>query len=528
MYIDVVPNRQSPPAVLLRESYREHGKVKKRTLANLSKLPRELIEHLRQALAGQAMAVKETVCGAIYGLLFVLNELARQCGIQQALGSSRRAKLVLFLVLARIGHQGSRLSAVRWALDHAVQAVLGLSAFTEDDLYEALDWAASQQQAIEDKLYQDAVRRAGETPALMLYDVTSAYLEGEHNELGAYGYNRDGKKGKQQIVIGLLTAKDGEPLSVEVFEGNTTDPQTVASQVDKLTERFHVKEVVLVGDRGMIKAQGKERLNQAHLKYITALTDPQIRKLIKQNVVQPDLFDEHVVEVQHQGKRLVLRCDPATQHKERHRREDKLQRLRGLIEERNRFVAQSSRAKPEAGLKNLQGWARRHKIAGFVDLTLDGRILELQIDAQAKQNAELLDGCYCIETDVPSQHLSKDEVHERYKDLQQVERDFRRLKTGFLEVRPIFVRKAPRTRGHVFIAMLSLKVLRLMEQRLHAAFGTTNDNDQAETVDSALMALSRLCLQHYQIGEQEIVGLPRPDTRQQQILSALQVTLTAP
>ncbi len=291
------------------------------------------------------------------------------------------------------------------------------------------------------------MRRTGETPALMLYDVSSSYLEGEQNELGAYGYHRDGKKGKPQIVIGLLTAKDGEPLSVEVFEGNRTDPQTLGSQVEKLTERFHVKEVVLVGNRGMIKAQGKERLNQAHLKYITALTDPQIRKLIKQDVLQPDLFDEHVVEVHHQGKRLVLRCDPATQRKERHRREDKLQRLRGLIEERNGFVAQSPRTKPEAGLKNLQGWARRHKIAGWVHLTLNGRTLELQIDAQAKQDAELLDGCYCIESDVPSADLTKDEIHDRYKDLQTVERNFRRLKTGFLEVRPISVRKAPERAG---------------------------------------------------------------------------------
>jgi transposase len=528
MYIDIVPNRQSPPAVLLRESYRENGKVKKRTLANLSKLPREAVERVREALSGQALAVKETVCGAIYGVLFVLNELARQCGLHDALGGSRMARLVLFLVLARIGHPGSRLSAVRWALDHAVKAVLGLSAFGEDDLYEALDWVASQQQAIEDRLYQDHVRGAGQTPALMLYDVTSSYLEGEHNELGAYGYNRDGKKGKKQIVIGLLTAKDGEPLSAEVFEGNTTDSQTVGSQVEKLTHRFGVKEVVLVGDRGMIKAQGKEFLKQAHLKYITALTDPQIRKLIKQDILQPDLFDEHVVEVHHQGKRLILRRDPATQHKERHRREDKLQRLRALLEQRNGFVAQSPRAKPEAGLKTLQGWARRHKVAGFVSLTLNGRVIALQIDGPAKQNAELLDGCYCIESDVPSVHLTKGDIHERYKDLQKVEQDFRRLKTTFLEVRPIFVRKAPRTRGHVFIAMLSLKVLRLMEQRLHAAFGTTDENNKAETCDSALMALSRLCLQHYKVADEEIIGLPRPDSRQQQILSALQVKLAAP
>jgi transposase len=436
--------------------------------------------------------------------------------------------LTLFLVLARIAAPGSRLSAVRWALDQAVPAVLGLSDFDEDDLYMALDWVAAHQEVIEDRLYQDYVQPMGQPPVLLLYDVTSSYLEGEHNELGAYGYNRDGKKGKQPIVIGLLTAKDGEPLSVEVFEGNTTDPKTLESQIDKLVYRFQVQEVVLVGDRGMLKAQGKACLNQARFKYITALTDPQIRKLLKQNVLQPDLFDEQVVEVHHEGKRLVLRCDPATQRQERHRREDKIQRLRTLVAERNAFVAQAKRAKPQAGLKTLQGWARRHKIAAFVAVTLQGRTLELEIDAQGKQNAELLDGCYCIESDVPAAHLSKDEVHDRYRDLQTVEQNFRRLKTAFLEIRPVFVRKAPRTRGHVFIAMLSLKVIRLMEKRLHAAFGTTDENAQAETLESALLALSRLCLQHYHLGDQQVIGLPRPDARQEHILAALGVKLTAP
>jgi transposase len=278
----------------------------------------------------------------------------------------------------------------------------------------------------------------------------------------------------------------------------------------------------------MIKAKGKTQLEQAHFRYITALTNPQIRKLIKADVIQPDLFDQQVIEVTHAGKRLVLRCDPATQRKERRRREHKLQRLAERLAERNTFVAESVRSKPEAGLRQLQRWARQHKLSAFVELTLDNRTIELQIDEQAQQEAALLDGCYCIETDVPAERLSTQDIHDRYKDLQDVERNFRRLKTAFLEVRPIFVRKAQRTRGHVFIAMLALKVLRLMEQRLGSVFGTTETNPDAETVDSSLAALSRLSLEHYTIGQQQIVGLPRPDARQQQILDALSVTLTAP
>jgi len=191
-------------------------------------------------------------------------------------------------------------------------------------------------------------------------------------------------------------------------------------------------------------------------------------------------------------------------------------------------VTQSARAKPEAGLRQLKQWASHYKLSAFVELTLKDRAMELQIDEQAKQQAGLLDGCYCIESDVPAEHLNSQDVHDRYKDLQAVERDFRRLKTTFLEVRPIFVRKEPRTRGHVFIAMLALKVLRLMEQRLATVFGTTETHPESETADSALAALSRLSLQHYTIDDRDITGLPRPDARQQSILDALNVKLVAP
>jgi transposase len=418
-------------------------------LVNLSKLPARVIEQTRLVLSGQGQVFEQATCGLVYGVLAVLQGLAEQCGVVRDLGSSRLAKLTLFLVLARVAHQSSRLSAWRWARDHAVSRVLGLASFDEDDLYAALNWAAEHQHAIEHTLYQHYVKHSGRTPTLVLYDVTPSYLESEHNELAAFGYNRDGKPGKQQIVIGLLTAHDGEPLSVQVFEGNTTDPQTLGSQIDALAERFEVNEVVVVGNRGMIKAKGKAKLSQAQFKYITALTNPQIRKLIKQDVIQPDLFEEQVVEIEQGDKRLILRRDPATQHKEQHRRADKIRRLSALVEERNRFVAQSKRAKPEAGLKKLQTGARRHKINAFTELSLTGRMLELHLNEAKQAGAGLLDGCYCIETDVAGNHMNSQEVHDRYKDLQKVGQNFRRLKTVVLEVRPIFVRKAQRTQEHV-------------------------------------------------------------------------------
>src|ERR687896_653703 len=373
MYIDIVPNRKSPPAILLRESYRENGQVKKRTLANLSKLPRNTIECLRQALLGQALVVKEALSGAIYGVLFVLNELARHCELHRALGNSRRVRLALFLVLARIAHPGSRLSAVRWALDHAVKAVLGLNAFDEDDLYEALDWVALHQEAIEDRLYQDHVQRVGQTPALILYDVTSSYLEGEKNELGAYGYNRDGKKGKRQIVVGLLTDAAGEPFARGGFVGNTADPSTVPTPIAILKQRFHVAEVVFVGDRGMVKANGKAMLAAERLRYITALTEPQIRTLLKRGVIQLGQFAEQASEVQAAGRRYILRKNAAEARKAWRRLQDKLHTLQTLVATRNAKVAASPRCHPEAGLGHLQAWVKRHKLTHVVSLRLDGR-----------------------------------------------------------------------------------------------------------------------------------------------------------
>lgn len=529
MYIAAIPNRKSPPAILLRESYREDGKVKNRTIANITDWPSERVEALRRALRGDFDGLSgDPQCGAIFGVIFALKYLADQVGITQALGRTQQAHLVLFLVLARIAHGGSRLSAVRWAKQHAVEDLLQLPPFDEDDLYAALDWLAAQQNEIEQRLFETHVQRTGHKPVLVLYDVTSSYLEGECNELAALGYDRDGKRGKKQIVIGLLTADDGEPLAVRVFKGNTGDTSTVAEQIQLLKTQFGVDEVVMVGDRGMIKAKGKQALAKEGWRYITALTDAQVRALLKRNVLQPGLFDIDITEVEHEGKRLILRRNESTRHREQLRRQDKLARLKEKIDQRNAFVKERPRAKAQTGLDQLQRWVKRHKLATFVTVMLEERTLSFSIDDAIMENSALLDGCYTLETDVSHAHMDAATVAARYLDLQKVERNFRTMKTGFLEVRPIFLRDADRTKAHVFVAMLALKITRAFEDKLHKAFGTTDDDPKAITIDDALLALSRITYQHHQVNGQSSAHLPRPDAQQSSIFSALGLRFPKP
>lgn len=528
MYIATIPNRSSPPAILIRESYRHQGKVKSRTLANISDWEPSRIEALRRALRGDFDHLTDTnpTLGSIFGLLFVLKQVADELGITAALGKSRLGKLALFVVLARLAHQGSRLSAVRWAEDHAVAEVLGLSRFDEDDLYAALDDLCDRQGKIEQTLYRRYLRQRVVPPTLFLYDITSSYLEGEHNALGAFGYNRDGKRGKLQIVIGLLTDSEGEPLAVRVFAGNTSDPVTVADQIKLVKEQFEAEELVFVGDRGMVKSKGKQALKQAGLHYITALTDPQIRRLLAEGIFQLGLFHEKVCEVEADGVRYVLRKNEAEAAREHHRLQDKLAKLAGIIKRRNQQVQDSERCQPEAGIRQLQPWIVCHKLTGMVELRLDGRVLTLVKNEAAIERAMKLAGCYVVTSDVPKEQMSGQAVHDSYVSLQKVERDFRAMKTGLLEVRPIFVRKESRTRGHVLGCMLALKISREMERRLRVAFGTTDSNPHAITLQDALASLSRLCLLHYPVdSDTTVTRLPNPDFRQKEILKALSVML---
>src|SRR2546429_4871283 len=363
MYIDtshITRGGKTYTRHLLRESYRAHGKVLHRTIANVSHCSEAETEAMRLALRHkEALEHLGTIQDAItlkqgmsFGAVWTVYQVARRLGIEQVLGTTRAGKLALWQVMARVIDQGSRLSAVRLAMAHAACAVLGVGTFDEDALYENLDWLAGAQARIEDRLF--AQRQKTKPASLFLYDVTRSYLEGTQNALAAFGYNRDGKKGKLQIVIGLLCDEDGHPVSIEVFPGNTQDPQTVAAQVEKLKGRFGVHEITFVGDRGMIKSQQIEDLAQQGFHDITAITKPQIEKLLRTGTFQLELFEQELAEVlADEGVRYVLRRNPVRAQEVRANRQSKLATLQAQVAKQNQYLADHPRANAQGALQKL-------------------------------------------------------------------------------------------------------------------------------------------------------------------------------
>src|SRR3989339_282647 len=337
-------------SILLRESYREDGKVKKRTIANLSNCTPQEIGAIKLALnhkddLGELGSLSESIElqeGLSVGAVWCVSQVARELGIEEALGKDFQGKLAMWQVIARVIDQGSRLSAVRLAQVHAVGDVLDMKrGFDENDLYGNLAWLAENQGKIEQRLFES---RGGEKkPKLFLYDVTSSYLEGKQNHFGEYGYNRDGKKGKKQIVIGLLCDEQGEAVSTEVFTGNTQDTQTFVPQVRKVAERFGCKEVTIVGDRGMIKTLQIEQLPEG-FHYITAITKPQIEALINKGILQLGLFEEKLCEIKDEGIRYILRRNPTRAEEMAKTRISKLQSIEKYIEKRNSYLGVHPRA----------------------------------------------------------------------------------------------------------------------------------------------------------------------------------------
>ncbi len=495
MYIDtshITRGGKTYTRHLLRESYRAHGKVLHRTIANVSHCSEAEIEALRLALRHKgelehlgtlqdAVTLKQ---GLSLGAVWTVYHSARRLGIAQALGATREGKLALWQVIARVIDQGSRLSAVRLAMSHAACDVLGLDTFDEDALYENLDWLAGAQARIEDRLF--AQRQKTKPASLFLYDVTSSYLEGTHNELAAFGYNRDGKKGKLQIVIGLLCNEDGHPVSIEVFPGNTPDPQTLAAQVTKLKDRFGVHEITFVGDRGMIKSQQIEDLAQQGFHYITAITKPQIEKLLRTGTFQMELFEQELAEVlAEEGVRYVLRRNPMRAQEMRDTRHAKLATLQAQVAKQNHYLTDHPRAHAQGALQKLVARAEKLRIAGWVELTVVERVLTLTIKEDAQAEAAKLDGCYVLKTDLTPAQAPKELVHDRYKDLASVEQAFRSCKTVHLEVRPIFLRLEERTRAHALVVMLAYQIIRYLAS-CWSAFDVT--------VEEGLHALTTLCL----------------------------------
>ena len=452
----------------LRESYREKGKVKSRTIANLSRCKPEEIAAIRLALKykhdlSELISLTESVNlqeGLSIGAVWAVYQIAKRKGIEKALGREFAGKLAMWQVISRVIDQGSRLSAVRLAQTHAACDVLDIKrGFDENDLYDNLRWLADNQEEIEKKLF--SVRQKHARPEIFLYDVTSSYLEGVNNYFGDYGYNRDGKKGKQQIVIGLLCEESGEPVSTEVFAGNTQDTQTFASQVKKAAQRFNCKGVTFVGDRGMIKIPQIETLPEG-FHYITAITKPQINSLINQGIIQIGLFDEDIFEVEDKDIRYVLRRNPFRVAEINESRKSKRRSVERLVEKKNIYLREHKRAKVETAIKDVKKKIIQLKIDTWLTVISQQRTLKLEGDDNALQEASRLDGCYCIKTNLPKEVADKQLIHDRYKDLTEVERAFRTFKTDFLEVRPVYVQTEKSTRGHVLVVMLAYMIIRIL------------------------------------------------------------------
>src|SRR5579863_4155950 len=467
-------NGKAYPRHLLRESYREAGKVKHRTIANLSHCKAEEVEAIRLALrhkadlAGMVAAAAERalqlVQGPSVGAVWLLSQLARDLGIVAALGSDRQGKLALWQVIARVLDQGSRLSAVRLAGGHAAGAALGMISFDEDDLYANLDWLAQHQADIETRLF--AQRKPASAPDVFLYDVTSTYLEGEQNAFAAFGYNRDRKSGKRQIVIGLLCDADGRPLSIELFAGNTSDVKTFSSQLSKAPQRAE--------------------LGAADFHYITAITKAQIDGLIAAGVRQMDLFEQTLAEVEGKdGERYVLRRNPTRAEELAASRQDKLTTLRTAGETANKYLREHPRAAVKTQLSKLKVRAKTLHIDRFVQVAAEQRSVALTVDQEALTELARLDGCYALRTDLPKAVVSKDVVHDRYKDLARVEWAFRDSKSVHLEMRPVYLRAENRTRGHALVVMLAY----LMAQELRRRW-----RDSDLTVREGLHRLAGLCV----------------------------------
>jgi hypothetical protein len=482
MYVATVPNRHSPPATLLRESFRQDGKVHNRTLSNLSHWPAEKIEALRQLLRGDyhGLPALESAFQITrswpHGHVAAVLATMRHLHLETVLNAepSRDRDRALALIAARILEPASKLATSRClrpeTCHHSLGEELQLGSLNEDDLYAAVDWLMARQASIEAVL----ARRHLRSGTLVLYDLTSTYFEGHHCPLAAYGYSRDERRSNPQIVFGILSSAEGCPVAVEVFEGNTGDPKTLAAQVNKLRERFHLERIILVGDRGMLTQKRIEEDLRPHegLEWITALRTPQIQKLASEGLVQLSLFDERdLAEVTHPdypGERLIV-CRNPLLAAERERKRGELME----VAERKLKEIQAATTRKRQPLRSaekvsyLVGKALGpSKVEKYFQWEITPRGLRWQRNPERIQRDAGLDGIYVLRTSVDEQLLGSDQAVLAYKRLAVVERAFRSLKSVDLNVRPIYHRVPDRVRAHVFLAMLAYYVEWHMRQAL--------------------------------------------------------------
>lgn len=462
MHIDIVPNRNSPPAVLLRESYREGTKVRKRTLANLSALSAEQVDAIRRTLRGERLVpigeLFEIVRSRHHGHVQAVRASMKQLGFESLVASrpSRERDLILAMVIARILEPASKLATTRWWHTTTVPEAFGVADADEDELYAALDWLITRQEHIEKKLAARHLKKGG----LVLYDLSSSYFEGTTSPLAALGYNRDGKSGKLQVNYGLLTDPRGRPVAVSVFKGNTGDPKTLMPQVERLQKSFAIEQLVLVGDRGMISQKQINELKQREgIDWITALRTGAIRKLVDGGHIQLGLFDQrNLFEVTHPdfpGERLVACRNPQLARLRANKRQSLLQATSRELEKVRGMISRGKiKGKDAIGVR-VGKVVDKYKMSKHLILEIRDDAFDFHLDEDKVSAEAALDGLYVVRTSVPAQTLATDDVVRSYKMLSQVERAFRSLKTIDLQVRPIRHRLEDRVRAHIFLCMLA-------------------------------------------------------------------------
>ena len=486
--------------ILLRESYREDGKVKTRTLLNLTNKPKEQVEAMAAALKiknkDEIITAKQQFQGKTIGFTSVIIFIMNFFGIIKVIGKKFEAKIALVLIAAAIVSRSSRLQALFWAKDE--DKILDLLKFNQDEkdklntktIYLGLDYIYENQQKIEDKLFK--IYYGDNPPKKVFYDVTSSYVEGDYSdsELVKYGYNRDGKKGKQQIVIGLLTDENGHAISIHTYPGNTNDVKTFADQLHKLKNRFKLENITIVGDGGMIKSDDIIKIKELGYDYITSIGKPSIRALIKnqKSKVEMTLFDEDLKEVidKENNKRYILRLNPIRRDEIRKNMEEKIESLKKFINTRIEYYNTHFKAKKETLEKDIDKKISNLKLSSFISCNLsykDGDIIivdkdkkettktkklattNIAIDEAEKNIFQELDGCYVIKTSLmDATKDSKEDIHKAYKTLIKVENAFKTLKTDYLEIRPLYLKTDKRIIGHVALSMIAYNiVLKLKE-----------------------------------------------------------------
>jgi len=502
MYIESVPNRSSPPCILLRESYRHGGKVRKRTLANLTQWPPEVVAGLRALLKGGKVSLdgdgfeieRSLPHGHVAAALGVLRGLELHKII--APRRCRHRDLAVAMIVARIIDPRSKLATARGLSDEtaftSLGEVLGLGRIDENDLYAAMDWLLARQGRIEEAL----AGRHLHDGTLVLYDLSSSYFEGKTCPLARLGYSRDGKKGTLQIVYGLLCDVEGRPIAIEVFEGNTGDPATLATQVAKIRDRFGLGHVVLVGDRGMItEARIREDLDGVEgLNWITALRGGAIQGLVKAGHLQTSLFDQmdmaEITSPDYPDQRLIVCRNPLLAEQRRRKRQELLEATERELAKIVTAVARTSRPLRGADKIGLRVGRviNRYKVAKHFAVRISDDSLQYQRKDQRIAEEAALDGFYVIRTDVPATALDAEQTVRAYKGLSKVERAFRSLKTVDLKIRPIHHRTADRVRAHVLLCMLAYHVEWHMRQRLAPVLFDDEDPAAGRALQSSPVA----------------------------------------